>query len=75
MRRGELINLKWNDVDFENRAIVVRKSKAGKQRVMLISDRLTSVIRNLKCMKSGGFVFLNRDGILTGISEAHTGTR
>ena len=62
MRRGEIINLKWPDVDFRGRSITVRKSRSGKQRKLVMSERLTSVMRSLKCREHCEHIFLNRNG-------------
>ena len=40
MRRGELLNLKWSEVDFRNHIIVVRESKSGKSRKIPMNDTL-----------------------------------
>ena len=49
MRYGEIINLKWNNVDFESRYIHIIKSKSGKDRKIPINDTL---YRTLKKQKS-----------------------
>jgi len=40
MRRGEMFNLQWRDVDLERRLITVRKTKTGKVRRIDINERL-----------------------------------
>jgi len=40
MRRGEILNLKWEDIDFEERTILIKKSKSGKPRKVPINSRL-----------------------------------
>lgn len=37
LRRGEIFGLRWEDVDFEKRTIVVRHSKTGKTRTLPMS--------------------------------------
>lgn len=64
MRRGEISNLKWADIDFNQRTLTIRKSKGGKQRTLPMSERLTAVVRGLKCkQQSNEFVFVNREGL------------
>lgn len=43
MRRGEILNLRWDQVDLRGRQIAVRKTKSGKDRLIPISSRLLSV--------------------------------
>lgn len=62
LRRGELVALQWNDVDMEQRTIVVRRSlsrqedggyalkstKSGKERVIGIADPLAQLLLQMK---------------------------
>jgi len=58
------LNLKWEDVDFQNRAIVIRaeNSKNGKQEYLEMPEVLTTVLKDLKCTRRSEYVFTNRDG-------------
>lgn len=47
MRRGELLQLTWNDVDFDNRLITVRRSKNGDSRVIPMTDALSEALYRL----------------------------
>ena len=38
MRRGEILNLMWNQVDFKNRTIRVEKTKSGRVRFIPMND-------------------------------------
>jgi len=53
LRRGELLGLKWEDVDFERRRIHVRRSnvkgqigtpKSGRSRFVVLADSLASIL-------------------------------
>jgi integrase len=44
MRKGEIFNLKWQDVDFEKCEITVTKSKSGKQRRIPINTVLFNLL-------------------------------
>jgi len=51
MRRGEIINLRWNDVNLKTRTIVVQSStryrtKFGKRRVVPINDVVYRIFQN-----------------------------
>lgn len=45
MRKGEILNLKWSNVDFEFNFIEILKTKSGKTRKIPISDTLLNVLR------------------------------
>ncbi len=57
MRRGEILNLKWSDVDLRSRLITVRSAKSGKQRKIPIDDTLFSALSKLSSRFGGEFVF------------------
>ena len=40
LRRQEIINLNWEDIDFEDNSINIIKSKGGKSRVVYFNDKL-----------------------------------
>jgi integrase len=48
MRRGEILNLKWNQVDLRNRQIRVEQTKSGKTRIIPINDVLLQELLNVK---------------------------
>ncbi len=49
MRRGEMIQLVWSDIDFDNRTISVRAmtTKTARSRIVPISSRLLEVMKAL----------------------------
>ena len=57
MRRGEILNLKWPDVDFKNRIITVQDSKSGKKRMLPIDDTLYEALGVLPTRFQQGYVF------------------
>jgi len=57
MRRGEILNLRWPDVDFNTRIITVQVSKSGKKRVIPIDDTLYDTLKSLPSRFGKGFVF------------------
>lgn len=65
LRLGELQRLKWADVDFKNKIIVVKQSKSGKMRAVPMPKQVVQILRvskrNGKC---GFFCFspIKRDG-------------
>ncbi len=42
LRRGELVNLKWNDIDLEGQKITIQPGKGGRSRVMYYPNALQS---------------------------------
>jgi integrase len=48
MRRGEIFNLKWFDVDFTRAFIQVRESKSNKKRLIPINTTIKTLLGNLK---------------------------
>jgi excisionase family DNA binding protein len=48
MRRGEVLGLKWEQVDFRQGQIKVEKTKSGKTRFIPINSELLETLRELK---------------------------
>lgn len=58
MRKSEILNLKWSQIDFENSYIDILKSKSGKERKIPLAVKLKSELLNMG--KNGeDFVFIN----------------
>ena len=57
MRRGEILNLRWEDVNLKNRIITVQESKSGKKRMIPIDDTLYGTLRLLPSRFHRGYVF------------------
>ena len=57
MRRGEILNLKWVDVDFKNRIVTIQESKSGKKRMIPMDDTLYETLRVLPSRFQQGSVF------------------
>lgn len=57
MRRGELLNQQWEDVDFDRRLISVTHSKTpeGEHRLIPMTDRLTELLTTMR--RPSGVVF------------------
>ena len=66
LRAGEIFSLKWEDIDFENRVIVVRSgySKTKKKRLVPMNSTVFNLLKELeKDKKDHGYVFTNRFGL------------
>ena len=57
MRRGEILNLKWADVDFKNTIITVQESKSGKKRMLPMDDTLCETLRVLPTRFKRGYLY------------------
>ncbi|HEX7318877.1 MAG TPA: site-specific integrase [bacterium] len=62
MRRGEILNLKWGDVDLRNRVIVCRRTKNNETRMIPVNDVLYAEIRAMGPQMAEQYVFCNEDG-------------
>lgn len=66
MRRGELFNLKWTDVDLNSSLVTVRGSgaKSGKTRHIPLNDEANQVFKDWQetTDREAGLVFPGRDG-------------
>ncbi len=59
MRRGEILNVKWDQIDLEKRIVQVKHTKNGKDRLIPINESLFSVLASLKRQAIGDLVFPN----------------
>ena len=60
MRKGEIFNLKWSNIDFEYDFIELLETKSGKSRKIPISETLKNVLLNiLKTHPKSEYVFIN----------------
>ncbi len=62
MRKGEILNLTWSQVDFKNRRIRVEKTKSGKVRFIPINDILFYELNILREMDGQSpYIFFNSE--------------
>ncbi len=57
MRKGEILSLKWSNVDFKNGVIVVEGTKNGEIRKIPMNQKLTQALQNDKKVSKGEYVF------------------
>ncbi len=62
MRRGEILNLKWDDIDFNRNLIQIDETKSGSPRDVPMNDFLRQTMLELKSRSSQEYVFVNRLG-------------
>jgi integrase/recombinase XerD len=61
LRLGELINLKWEHIDFKRNLINVKHGKGGKDRITILSPKVKKALRNLTSEKKG-YVLISASG-------------
>ncbi len=61
MRRGELLALRWLDVDLPNRRLYLRETKNGSLRVLVLSDLSIQVLSSLPQGAPGDLVLTGVD--------------
>lgn len=82
MRRGEIVGLRWDDVDLVKGNLVVHESKNGERRAVTLAGRALAQLRDLNDLrrKDSALVFPNEAGARpinfekawrTAVSEAH----
>jgi integrase len=62
MRKAEILNLRWSDVDLKNRKITIVNTKNNESRVIPINQTLYQELLRLFEKSQGEYVFANRDG-------------
>lgn len=61
MRRGEILGLKWADVDLFARTIYIRQSKTGKPRTIPVNSELMEVLAAIRARdEKNDYVFFNQ---------------
>lgn len=67
MRRGEMLKMKWADIDFEARLIIIHSfnTKTQRQRVVAMTERLTQELETLWSIS-----VKNPDGLVFGIKTS-----
>jgi integrase len=61
MRRGELFSLRWEDVDFDRKQLVVRgeKAKSGHSRYLPLNSEAYSILEKWRAISNSELVFPN----------------
>ena len=64
-RKGEALNLKWDDVDMQNDVIAIKGTKTKYDRYIPISSPLKSILDGIERNQDCLYVFNNKGGRLT----------
>ncbi len=65
LRISEIINLKWQDVDFDRNLIHLKRAKGKKDRIVMLSLKVKEGLMNLTPNKEGYIFLTNRGGKYT----------
>jgi len=61
VRRGELVSLRWMDVEIQNRRMYLRETKNGSLRVLPLSEAAVVVLKSLPMGACADAVFADVD--------------
>ncbi|MDX9785366.1 MAG: site-specific integrase [Desulfobacterales bacterium] len=61
LRRGEMFNLKWRDIDFDRGFITINDPKGGKSQKIPLNDSARAILESQKRTRSA-YVFPGQDG-------------
>ena len=62
MRRGEMLNLKWKQIDLRHRFISLTDTKSGEGREVPINDTIKSLFEAMPHSIESIYVFTDKDG-------------
>lgn len=61
-RKGEILNLKWSDINFDTRHYTLQRTKGGTRQSLPLNNKAWEVIQKAKEIKKGPFVFPSNKG-------------
>jgi integrase len=59
MRKGEILNLEWTDIDFDQRLILVKNTKSDRKRYIPMNDVVFETLKALPVDPESKYVFVN----------------
>ena len=62
LRKGELLSLRWDNIDLKNRMIRVERSKNGERRDVPMTDRVFQLLQEIPRRVDTPYLFANSDG-------------
>jgi len=57
LRKGEILALKWDDIDFEREVMIVKKSKSGRPRIVPLNNSVLEILGGRQ--RNSRYVFPN----------------
>lgn len=70
MRRGEIANLTWHDINLVSRLAYLRDTKNGESRVIPLSTRAMAAIQSIRREANGSLVLIHRDNVSLAFAAA-----
>jgi len=70
MRKGEILNLRWEDVDFQNGIVHVLETKSGEPREIPISAKLAEVLTAIRNGDGGKIFHISARALNSRLSKA-----
>lgn len=69
MRQGEILHLRWQDVQFDRRTIIIQnsdvfKTKTGKKRVVPMNDFTYMLLQKKLAERDGNFIFTHNGALI-----------
>lgn len=62
MRRSEILNLRWHDIDFQRGIIYLLDTKNGAKREVYINDLVKRALIKVRKHPGSSYIFCNKDG-------------
>jgi site-specific recombinase XerD len=62
LRRGEVLGLKWSDVDLKNRVLTIHRTKNNEMKMVPVNQELHQVLSGLGPQLPDQYVFANAEG-------------
>jgi integrase len=75
MRRGEVMKLKWSDVDLEQGFLRIVDPKGGKDQTIPLSDAVQELLENHPRIEGSEYVFVRKDGRARSVHQVVVGSR
>jgi len=62
MRRGEILGLKWRDVDFKRNILYLYNTKNGEKREVPINEQVKTTLIRIRKNPASEYIFCNKNG-------------
>ena len=62
MRRGEILNLKWHDVDFRRNIIYLLRTKNNEKREITMNEAVRTALLKIRKHPEGPYIFCDENG-------------
>jgi len=57
LRKSEILNLKWNNIDFKNKMIIVDKTKTNERRIIPMNNAIYKELQDISRNRNGDAIF------------------